>query len=106
MAIKKPFIKTLKTQKNFKRIWGNSLKKKGLSCGLVRLKMAQEIGSHSTKNKEEILIILKGRAEVSVEKKTFSLDKNTLLYIPPRTLHNVKNTGNSLLEYLYITAGV
>jgi len=27
-----------------------------------------------------------------------------MLYIPPKTLHNVKNIGARLLKYLYVTA--
>jgi len=99
-----PFIKELDGRRKFKRIFGNSDKKKGLSSGLVILKKGDTVGIHNTKKKEEIVVVLDGKARVDVADKHFVLGKGMMLYIPPKTLHNVKNIGARLLKYLYVTA--
>ena len=101
-----PFVKTLDGRRKFERIFGNSDKKKGLSSGLVALKKGDTVGIHNTKKKEEIVVVLDGKARVNVADKHFILENGMMLYIPPKTLHNVKNIGARLLKYLYITAAV
>jgi len=102
----KPFVKVLNGMQQFKRIFGNSNKKKGLSAGFVVLKKGCSVGFHNTAKKEEILIVLHGKAQVSIADKHFILKKSMVLYIPPNTLHNVKNVDRQPLKYLYVTAAV
>jgi mannose-6-phosphate isomerase-like protein (cupin superfamily) len=99
-----PFIKTLDGTRRFKRLFGNSDKKKGLSSGFVILKKGGSIGIHNTGRREEILVVLHGKAQVSIVDKHFILKNAMVLYIPPNTLHNVRNIGVGLLKYLYVTA--
>jgi mannose-6-phosphate isomerase-like protein (cupin superfamily) len=101
-----PFVKTLDGRRKFKRIFGNSDKKKGLSSGFITLKKGDTVGIHNTKKKEEILVVLDGKAQVDVADKHFILGNGMVVYIPPKTLHNVKNIGFRLLKYLYVTATV
>jgi len=98
------FIKTLDSARKFKRLFGNSRKKKGLCSGFVTLKRGKSVGIHSTGKKEEIIIVLEGKAQVSIAGKHFILKDRTMLYIPPNTLHNVKNIDTRSLKYLYVTA--
>jgi mannose-6-phosphate isomerase-like protein (cupin superfamily) len=100
------FIRVLEGTKKFKRICGNSRKKKGLSSGFVILKKGETVGIHNTGKKEEILIVLQGRAEVILANKRFILKNGMALYIPPNTLHDVKSINTRLLKYLYVTAAV
>lgn len=99
-----PFVKTLEARRQFKRIFGNSGKKNGLSLGLVTLKKGGSVGIHNTGRREEILIILRGEARVTILDRHFLPRSGTVLYIPPNTLHNVENRGARLLKYLYVTA--
>jgi len=99
-----PFVKTLDSVRKFKRLLGNSSKKKGLCSGFVTLKRDQSVGFHSSGKKEEILVVLEGRAQVSIASKHFILKDRMMLYIPPNSLHNVKNISIRGLKYLYITA--
>ncbi|MDD4907612.1 MAG: cupin domain-containing protein [Candidatus Omnitrophica bacterium] len=101
-----PFVKTLDGARQFKRILGNSKKKRGLASGFVILKKRAAVGLHNTGKREEVLVILQGTAQVSIADKRFILKKGTVLYIPPDTLHNVENSHARLLKYLYVTAGI
>jgi len=100
----KPFVKMLDGTKKFKRLFGNSSKKKGLCSGFVILRKGESVGIHSTGKKEEIIIVLDGRAQVSIISKYFILKDRMMLYIPPNTSHNVKNIYLRPLKYLYVTA--
>jgi mannose-6-phosphate isomerase-like protein (cupin superfamily) len=105
MGIEKVFCTQLVGRQRFLRLLGDSDKVKGLKAGLVTLKPQELIGEHQTENKEEILIILKGQAIVYYGKgKRIKAPQNSCVFIPPETLHNVKNSGNKILQYVYVTA--
>lgn len=104
-AIVRVFCTQLKGTQRFLRLLGDSDKAKGLKSGLVTLKPKGLIGEHRTENKEEVLIILKGSATVYFgENKKLKASKNSFVFIPPETPHNVKNSGSKTLQYVYVTA--
>jgi mannose-6-phosphate isomerase-like protein (cupin superfamily) len=77
----------------------------GMGSGFVRLKPRESVGWHTTGKNEEALVILRGRGEALIEGQaghTFAAPM--LVYIPPATRHNVTNTGDELLEYVYVVA--
>jgi mannose-6-phosphate isomerase-like protein (cupin superfamily) len=101
------FCIQLKGRQRFLRLLGDSGKAKGLSCGLVTLKPQELIEEHKTVGKEEVLIILKGRATVYYGKnKTLHVPPNAFVFIPAETVHNVRNSGNKILQYVYVTSRV
>jgi mannose-6-phosphate isomerase-like protein (cupin superfamily) len=103
----KVFCIQLKGRQRFLRLLGDSAKAKGLRAGLVTLRPKELIGEHKTENKEEALIILKGSATVYFGKnKKLKLPKNSFVFIPSETLHNVKNSGSGILQYVYVTTQV
>jgi len=56
-------------------------------------------------NHEEELVILEGQGEmVFHDGSKLELKAPMALYCPPQTEHDVKNTGNSALRYVYIVA--
>jgi mannose-6-phosphate isomerase-like protein (cupin superfamily) len=76
-----------------------------MRSGYVRLKPGQTVGWHTTGKNEESLVILSGRGEARLEglpARAFSAP--ALIYIPPAMKHNVANTGNEILEYVYVVA--
>ena len=86
------------------RLLGGSSKAKGLRAGLVSLKPQEAIGEHKTINKEEAIVILKGSALIYFGKdRKMKAGQGVFVYIPPETLHNIKNSGNKILQYLYVT---
>jgi len=77
----------------------------GMRSGFVRLKPQAAVGWHTTGQNEEALVILRGRGEARLEGqpgRTF--EAPMLVYIPPATRHNVTNTGDAPLEYVYVVA--
>lgn len=77
----------------------------GMKSGHVILKEGEEIGEHSTNDLEEALVILRGKGRLVIgNNEGLDFEGNTVLYVSPDTTHNVKNTGNGVLEYIFITS--
>lgn len=77
----------------------------GMRSGFVRLKSGESVGWHTTGKNEESLVILRGRGEARLEggpARPFVAP--ALIYIPPTTRHDVANTGEKVLEYVYVVA--
>ena len=78
-----------------------------MESGLVMLTANQTVGKHSTKEHEELLVVLEGEGEMTfADGSTLPVTRNTALYCPPRTEHDVKNTGTTVLRYVYVVAAV
>jgi mannose-6-phosphate isomerase-like protein (cupin superfamily) len=80
----------------------------GMRSGRVYLKPGEACGQHSTKAHEETLVFLsgKGTAFIGEKESTFEVGQGKICYIPPDTLHNIKNTGDLPLVYIYCVAPV
>jgi hypothetical protein len=77
----------------------------GMRSGFVRLKPGGSVGWHTTSQNEEALVVLRGRGEALLEGQPGrALEAPMLVYIPPATRHNVANTGDEPLEYVYVVA--
>jgi len=77
----------------------------GMRSGFVRLKPRESVGWHTTGSNEEALVILSGHGEALIEGQAgHSFEAPRLVYIPPATRHNVTNTGDTPLEYVYVVA--
>ena len=79
-----------------------------MRSGRVYLKPGEECGQHGTKAHEETLVFLSGNGTAFIgEKETaFEVGQGKICYIPPNTLHNIKNTGDLPLVYIYCVAPV
>jgi len=78
-----------------------------MESGLVILAPNRTVGKHSTKEHEELLIVLEGEGQmIFSDGSTLPVKRDTALYCPPRTEHDVKNTGNAPLRYIYVVAEV
>jgi mannose-6-phosphate isomerase-like protein (cupin superfamily) len=79
----------------------------GMRCGRVVLKPGESAGEHTTGHHEEVLVILEGRGELWFRDfPSLSAEEGHLLYVPPETVHDVRNTGTVALRYLYLVAPV
>jgi mannose-6-phosphate isomerase-like protein (cupin superfamily) len=77
----------------------------GLKAGKVHLMTGADCGRHSTEDKEEILVFLRGRGLALIgenEEKSFEIGEGKVIYIPPETAHNIKNTGSGPLIYIFV----
>ena len=102
----KPFLVTLKDTEKFQRLLSGFPETMGLKSGHLILKPGENIGEHVTENKEEVIIVLKGKAMVicGVDDEPIVAGERSVVYVPPETKHDVKNIGENILEYIYVTA--
>ena len=101
----KPKIVKLESNSKYQRLFNKDSGTRGLKSGHVILKKGEEIGEHSTDGIEEALVILKGKGLLLINsEEEFDFEDNSVLYIPPDTVHNVKNTGKGIFEYIFITS--
>ena len=78
-----------------------------MHSGLVTLEPGKSVGMHSTKDCEEMIIVLKGSGEMRFNNaEMLKMEENYILYCPPATEHDVKNTGEKPLKYIYIAAKI
>ena len=79
----------------------------GMRSGKVYLAPGRACGRHSTKDREELLVLLSGAGEVLIgENESFQIGRGKVCYIPPQTPHDVRNTGDEPLIYVYCVAPV
>ena len=76
----------------------------GMRSGRVVLKAGQSMHRHSTRNNEEILVFLQGKARVVLGGQPVTMEAGQILYIPPLTEHEVHNDGVEELRYIFTVA--
>ncbi|MCX5704962.1 MAG: cupin domain-containing protein [Candidatus Omnitrophica bacterium] len=108
MAKSKPILVTLKGQEKFTRILSGFPETMGIKSGHVVLKPGENVGEHVTEAKEEVIVVLKGKAMILCgnDDEPIVASARTVVYVPPETTHDVKNIGGDILEYIYVTAAV
>ena len=103
----KPFAVKLQKTEARQRLLGQPSETACFRSGQVILKPGESVGEHSTDNKEEIIVVLEGKAEIFSDKSpSISAEKDVVIYMPPHTMHNVKNIGAELLRYIYIVSPI
>ena len=73
-----------------------------LKSGRILLSPGEEIGRHVTHDREEFLIILRGTAILRKDDKEIKLNTGETYYIAENVAHNILNTSNKELEYIYV----
>jgi len=108
MAKSKPILVTLKGQEKSTRILSGFPETMGIKSGHVILKPGENVGEHITEAKEEVIIVLKGKAMILCgnDDEPIVACERSVVYVPPDTAHDVKNIGGDILEYIYVTAAV
>lgn len=76
----------------------------GMRSGRVVLAVGKAMHRHSTKGNEEILVFLQGKARVILGHEPLTLEAGQVLYVPPRTEHEVHNDGPGELRYIFTVA--
>lgn len=77
---------------------------KVLKSAMVTLQPGEEVGEHTTENREEIVVVLKGTATLQKDGKSFIMVSGTAHFIGEGIKHNVRNESREPLEYAYIVA--
>lgn len=77
----------------------------GMKSGYVVLTPGQSVGRHTTGNNEELLVPLSGSGELLVMgQESLRISPGCVLYNPPYTEHDVRNTGSEPLIYIYVVS--
>jgi mannose-6-phosphate isomerase-like protein (cupin superfamily) len=78
-----------------------------MRSGCVTLHPMESVGEHSTGAHEELLVVLSGAGEMRFPAHgSLRLMAPCAAYCPPHTEHDVTNTGNEPLRYVYVVARV
>ena len=94
----------LESGQKYQRLFSKDSGTRGIKSGHVILEPGENIGEHTTSGREEVIIILRGSGDVKINKdKILKVSANAVIYIPPETMHDVKNTGEGILEYVFVT---
>ena len=109
MAQSEAFIVELNDKPEYQRMLEGKPKTCGMRSGRVFLEPGKACGQHSTKDNEELLVFLAGQGELQIgdpaqHAAPLAVGVGRVAYIPPRTLHDVRNTGATPLIYIYCVA--
>jgi mannose-6-phosphate isomerase-like protein (cupin superfamily) len=76
-----------------------------MRAGMVTLKPGRDVGSHNTEDYEEFIIVLEGRGLVETQgESNRPISQGQVAYNPPRSQHNIRNSGGSVLRYVYVVS--
>lgn len=79
----------------------------GMRSGRVYLLPDQECGEHTTGDHEEMLVFLAGKGHAIVDRtEQIPVGQGSVSYVPPHTVHNIKNTSQQPLVYIYCVAPI
>lgn len=79
----------------------------GMRSGVVVLLPGASVGRHTTGRREELIVGLEGCGEVRADgAPPLALSPGTAAYLPPHRDHDVVNTSDLPLRYLYVVAPV
>ena len=68
----------------------------------AKLPVKKGFKPHYHQDMQEIFIIIKGKAQIKIEKKEAILKKGDAVIIPISKIHTMKNIGKETVEYLVI----
>lgn len=78
-----------------------------MKSGYVVLSPGKSVGKHTTGHHEELLIVLGGAGEMLFKDGSrLPVKASSAVYCPPETEHDVMNSGNEVLRYVYVVAEV
>ena len=77
----------------------------GIRSGRVYLAPGEECGHHTTDINEEMLIFLTGQGKAFIgDSEQMDVGEGKVVYIPPHTPHNIRNTSDEPLSYVFCVA--
>ncbi len=56
---------------------------------------------HSHESEQEIMFVYKGKGLAVIEDKSYPLEPETLVFVPPKVEHQLKNTGPEKLSFVF-----
>ena len=96
----------LNNEKEYQRLIDGTTQSYGTKAGRVYLAAGDHCHEHSTEAREEILIFLSGQGILKTGDQENEVGIGSIAYIPPHTLHDVKNIGSDPLIYIFCVTPV
>ena len=108
ISSEKVFTMNLSQEAEYQPLLRGEPQTHGMRSGRVYLQPGESCGEHSTGAHEEQLIFLsgKGTALIGKEQTVYEIGEGKIIYIPPHTTHDMKNTGTEPLVYIYCVVPV
>ena len=107
MSSEKVLIIDLNKSAEYQKLLDGRPQTCGMRSGRVYVHPGRTCGRHSTNQNEEVLVFLSGHGLLLIgEKDSLQVGEGKVSYIPPHTIHDVKNTGTEPLIYIYCVAPV
>lgn len=92
---------------NYQRLLKCGEEAEVMHSGFVTLQPGETVGKHSTENREEVLIVFEGQGKFILnDENELKLEYGYIAYCPPHTEHNVLNTGDAPLKYVFVVSRV
>ncbi len=103
----KPLSARIEGEQRYQRLIAGPPDTAGIKSGCVTLRPGEAVGEHVTEGKEEVIIVLKGAASVfCTGTGELCAEAGSVVYVPPQTAHDVRNTGSDLLQYIFVVAPI
>lgn len=77
---------------------------KNLSINMVIVPPSSKSDVHSHEESEEYWIVVDGRGEVVVDKERMAIEPGMIIYAPPKSKHQITNTGKEPLKAYFLFA--
>ena len=91
----------------YQQLLGGAPETRGMRSGRQVIAPGADCGEHSTKGHEEVLVVLDGQGTARLGDGTsLQIRGGQVVYIPPHTTHNIVNTGDKALKYIYVVAPI
>ncbi|HEX41222.1 MAG TPA: cupin domain-containing protein [Phycisphaerales bacterium] len=103
---REPLVVELNDRPEYQRLLDGQAQTYGIKVGRVHLAAGASCGEHTTGEREEVLIFLagSGRMLIGEQCEAFEVGVGKVSYIPPKTLHDIQNTGADPLVYVFCVA--
>jgi len=93
------------TTPGYQELLGGPPTSAGMKSGMVVLAPGKTVGKHSTEDHEEIVVVLEGHGQMMLANgQRVDISPQAAAYSPPGTEHDVVNTGEGVLRYIYVVS--
>lgn len=85
------------TEKEFETNWAE----RGFSFGVGKIKLDEGVDDAVHDDQDELVVMVNGRLEFTIDNKVFIPESNTEILIPARSRHSIKNIGTEESKIYY-----
>ena len=73
-----------------------------LAMGVNETPVGGEVPPHKHETEEEVMYFIQGKGQFKTENETIELRPGICVYNPPGAVHNIVNTGDEVLKFIWI----